>query len=208
MKKKIMASAGMLLMTIWGGSAMADAPDYVEIDSISYAGTGCPAGTVAENLSDDGQAFTLLFDEYVAEVGPGISRKESRKNCVVNLDLKFPQGWSFTIMEVDYRGYVSLDSRIKAEQKSDYYFQGQRGSAALKTAFTGPIDEDFELNDTLALSALVWSPCGANRSLNIKTQVRLNNSRNRRGSGIITTDSIDGELTQVYAIKWKRCHHH
>jgi hypothetical protein len=192
--------------TLVAGTALADAPSYVEIDQISYGGTGCPQGSVSENISDDNLAFTLLFDEYVAEIGPGVSRREARKACQITLDLKFPQGWSFTIFEADYRGYASLDRKVTGEQKSSYYFQGQRGSVSLKTKFRGEIDEDYEATDRLGLSAQVWSPCGANRALNIKTQVRLT-SRDRRASGILTVDSVDGELAHVYGIKWKRCRH-
>lgn len=193
-----------LVSLLLSGSALADSPSYVEIDNISYGGTGCPAGSVSENVSDDYQAFTLLFDEYVAEIGPGISRREARKACQITVDLKFPQGWSFTIMDVDYRGYASLDRKVTGTQQSDYYFQGQRGSARLTTNFRGEMDEDYEINDKLGLSAVVWSPCGANRALNIKTQVRLA-SRDRRASGLMTVDSVDGELSHVYNIKWKRC---
>ena len=185
-------------------AAYGDAPSHVTIDSISYAGSGCPAGSVAENLSDDYTAFTLLFDDYIAEIGPGVSRRENHKNCQINIDLSFPQGWSFTVADVDYRGYVSLDRGVTATQQSRYYFQGSRASATLRSNYHGAIDEDYEIRDTLGLSALVWSPCGANRSLNINSQIRLR-TRNRRATGLITLDSVDGQLTHVYGIKWRRC---
>ena len=185
-------------------SAFATSPPWAHVESISYAGSGCPAGSVAENLSDDLTAFTLLFDDYVAEVGPGISRREARKNCQINLDLKFPQGWSYTLFEVDYRGYVGIDRGVTALQSSRYYFQGNRHSCKFDTKFYGSMDDDYEIHDTVAASALVWSPCGANRSLNINTQVRLA-SRKRGATGIITMDSVDGQVTQLYGIKWKRC---
>lgn len=186
-------------------SAFAYGPDYVTINSISYAGSGCPAGTVAENLSDDFQAFTLLFDSYFAEVGPGVPYREKRKNCQIAVDLSFPQGWSFTIMDVDYRGYTSLDRGVTGLQRSSYYFQGQRATARLTSRFRGPTDDDYHVRDTLGISALVWSPCGASRALNMNTQVRVDNRRNRRGSGLMTLDSIDGQLTHIYGIKWRRC---
>jgi hypothetical protein len=33
----------------------------------------------------------------------------------------------------------------------------------------------------------------------------LNNRRNRHGFGYTTTDSIDAEISQVYALVWQRC---
>ncbi len=201
LSKMFFTAAALMLST----GAMAASPPWVTIDSVKYAGTGCPAGSVMENLSDDYKAFSLMFDDYVVEAGPGVSRREMRKACQINVDLKFPQGWSFSIMDVDYRGYVSLDRGVTGVAQSDYYFQGQRGSARLKTNFRGPVDKDYEYRDRLGMSSVVWSPCGANRSLNIKSQIRVDNRRNRNGTGLLTLDSIDGEVKHIYGIQWRRC---
>ena len=190
---------------ISSGSAYALAPDSVSIRSINYAGSGCPAGSVAEDISPDYQAFTLMFDSYIAEAGPGVSFREGRKNCNINLSLDFPQGWSFAIMDVDYRGYVYLDRNVTGSQTSRYHFQGDRRTATLQSTYRGPIDQDYHIRDTLGLQSVVWSPCGASRSLNINTAISLNNRRNRNGGGLMTTDTIDGQLTHVYNIKWRRC---
>jgi hypothetical protein len=182
-----------------------DAPDYVRIRSISYAGSGCSAGTVAENVSPDKTAFTLLFDSYIAAAGPGISPLEKRKNCTLNIDLDFPQGWSFTIADIDYRGYASLERGVNALQKSTYYFQGDAHQVSGETTLRGSVDTDYHVRDELLLTAEVWSPCGGRRSLNINTQVRVDNSRNPRASGLMTVDTIDGVVTTIYNLKWKRC---
>lgn len=180
-------------------------PSQVRVRSISYAGTGCPAGSVAQNIAADAQAFTLIFDNFVAAIGNGIAYTEQRKNCQLNIDLDFPQGWSFAISDVDYRGYVSLDPQVIGTQKATYYFQGQLAQANTEANFTGPVDEDYQRRDTLALTSWVWSPCGAQRSLNINAQVRLSNIYNRNGGGMMTVDSVDGKITQQYNLQWRRC---
>lgn len=189
---------------IFSASALADAPDYVEIKKIMHAGSGCPAGSVAENVSPDKQAFTLLFDSYIAEVGPGISAREKRKNCQISVVLDFPQGWTFTIADIDYRGYASLERGVTGVQKASYYFQGDAKTGSLETYFRGPLDKDYHIRDTLGVSALVWHPCGAKRALNINSQIRLDQER-RNAVGLLTTDSVDGVFTTVYNLKWKRC---
>ncbi len=183
--------------------ANAQAPSHVRIRSISYAGSGCPAGTVSQNVAPDLKAFTLLFDSYIAEVGPGIPLNQSRKNCQVAVDLDFPQGWSYSLMTVDYRGYAALDAGVRGEQSAAYYFQGQSATARLGTTFSGPTARDYQIRDTLGITALVWSPCGLSRALNMNTQVRLSAPAGRRG--MLTTDSIDGQITHVYGIQWQRC---
>lgn len=186
-------------------AAAIDKPDYVRIRSIHYAGSGCPAGSVAENVSPDLTAFTLLFDSYIAEAGPGVPASQKRKNCQVTLDLDIPQGWSFTIADIDYRGYASLERGVTGLQKATYYFQGQSTQVSGETSLRGEMDRDYHIRDELVLTAEVWSPCGASRALNINSQVRVDNTRNPRGYGMLTTDSMDGVFTTIYNLKWRRC---
>lgn len=201
---KVISSSIFLFLFTLASTAFA-APPWATIRGMSHAGSGCPAGTVAQNLAPDLKAFTLLFDSYIAEAGPGISFAQSRKNCQILLDMNFPQGWSFSIFKVDYRGYANLDRRVTGIQKSTYYFQGQRLGPSFQTSLRGPFDNDYSRRDTLGVSALVWSPCGAQRALNINTQVRINNRRNRGGQGLMTLDSIDGQVKHIYGIRWRRC---
>ncbi len=185
--------------------ALADYPSSVRVRNISYAGSGCPAGTVAQNLASDFSAFTLLFDQYAAEVGPGVPFSLKRKNCQLNIDLEVPSGWSYTLFSVDTRGYVALQPGVSAIQQSTYYFQGQLQSARLRTTMVGPLDQNYSARDQLGLGSVVWSPCSAVRSLNINTEVRADNSFNPAGQGMITIDSIDGDFKLVYGLRWKRC---
>ena len=184
------------------------APDYVRVRSISYAGTGCPAGTVATNISPDRQGLRILFDQFIAEVGPGVPFNQKRKNCQLNIDLDFPSGWSYTVRTMDHQGYVALERGVKATQAVSYYFQGQSATARLSTKFTGPIDQDYQIRDTLGSSAEVWSPCGAQRALNINTQVNLNNSGASHKHGIITVERGDGAFPSGLGglgLAWRRC---
>ena len=89
-------------------------------------------------------------------------------------------------------------------QQSIYYFQGTRGKKVkLATTLRGQMSDDYEINDALGLRALVWSPCGVNRALNIKTTLQV---RARRGkSALMTLDSMDGEVSHVYGFKWRKC---
>jgi hypothetical protein len=198
-------AAGVAFTAVLATEANADSPPYVRVRAIAFAGSGCPAGTVAQNISPDRQAFTLLFDSYVAQIGPGVPFIERRKNCQLNVDLDFPNGWSYSLITLDYRGYVALEARVKGLQQSRYYFQGSASTATLRTPMVGPRDGNYQIRDTLALSALVWSPCGATRSLNINSELRLDNSSNTSGQGLLTNDSIDGQLRLIYGFRWVRC---
>ena len=181
-----------------------DAPQGVYIRSLNYGGSGCPQGSVGQTIAQDRNSFTLIFDDYIAEVGRGISRRQGRKSCQITIDLKVPPGYQYSIADLDYRGYVSLDPGVMATQTASYYFDGFR-EGRFTTSFRGPIDEDYRVSDSIELeSGRVWSPCGSNRLLNIKTAISLR-SRRRSGEGLLTVDSVDGRVTQIYGLRWRPC---
>ena len=180
-------------------------PGDISINSLIYAGSGCPVGSVAESVSRDNNAFTLIFDDFIAEVGPGVSRRESRKNCQLLIDIDQPAGWTYALATFDYRGFVSLDRGLKATQKATYYFQAQSNQQSFETQFQGVVDKDFVARDVVPTAALQFAPCDSKRPLNINSQVKIDSSRNRNGSGIITQDSVDGKLSQTYGLIWRKC---
>lgn len=178
-------------------------PSQVYIRNISFAGSGCPAGTVAANVAYDAKAFTLLFDSYVAEMGPGIPLSMGRRNCQLLLDIQYPSGWSYTVFTFDYRGYAQLDRGVQGSQQAIYYFQGSSTQVPMRSTLYGPTAQDYHYRDTLGVSSLVWSPCGVTRALNINTSVNLRGPTGSRG--LMTTDSVDGEVIHQYGLQWKRC---
>jgi len=179
-------------------------PSQVYVQSITYGGSGCPQGTVATSFSDDRTTFTMIFDQFIASVGPGVPQTEARKNCQINVNLHIPQGWSFSIASADYRGYVQLPKGVTATQKSIYYFQGEVAQVSADCNFVGPVAKDYLVHDEIPLNSVVWSDCKAVRPVNANTQVRIN-SAPQGAQAQITTDSIDGKIRHILGLEWKRC---
>ncbi len=194
-----------ILSAMGSSISLADMPDpnQIFIRQIAYNGSGCPLGTVAGNLASDRQAFTLIFNSFIAEAGPGIPLSAGRKNCRLLVDLHFPQGWQYSIMTVDYRGYAQLDPGSWGMQRSFYYFQGSLRQAPLRTRITGPFNDDYMIRDRLGLESVIWSPCGASRAVNIDSSVQV--SARRGAQALMTIDSIDGEVRHIYGIQWRQC---
>jgi hypothetical protein len=179
-------------------------PSQVYIKGITYGGTGCPQGSLSSFISADRQTFTLIFDQYVASIGPKVAITENRKNCQLNIDLQYPSGFQYSVFNTVYRGYVDLDDGVTARQQSTFYFSGQSAQTSTGTNFKGPRTGDYTLSDQLGLSSVVWSPCGSPKALNLNSEVRLNSSKTG-ASGLITDDSIDGKVTFIVGVQWQNC---
>ena len=84
--------------------------------------------------------------------------------------------------------------------------QGQLTQATARSNLTGPIaGADHTYRDQFDLTATVQSPCGKDTVLNINSDVRTNNANNTKGSGYITTDSVDAALLQTFSFQWLKC---
>lgn len=165
-------------------------------------------------------SFTLIFDQYVASIGPGVSITQTRKNCQINLDLRYPGGFQYSVFNTIYRGYVGLDRGVSATQSATYYFSGRKlffrntehlvwrsietSQSTAATSFYGPISKDYEVQTDIDLTSVVWSPCGAPVALNIDSALLLRSSV-ASASGLITDDSIDGKVTFIVGVQWQKC---
>ena len=154
-----------MLLALAGGSAIAGtATDEIRLGQPNYGGTGCPAGTASTTLSPDAQSLSILFDAYQAEAGGVIGRNTDRKACNIAIPVTVPQGYSVSIIQIDYRGFNTLPSGAQSRFSVEYFFAGSQGPAFAQNFF-GPITQDFLINNTLRAEAVVWSACGADVNL-------------------------------------------
>ena len=178
-------------------------PKQVYISRITHGGSGCPQRTVSVAFTSDSTAFTMIFDAFIAQSGSGIFPKDSRTACQINMDLQYPAGWAYSMVTVDYRGYTGIPSGVTAVQRASYGFLGQDLRVVSRKEFHGPWYGDYQVTDTLVGNSLNWSMCNKTQRGIIRTAVVLlgNNSK----PALITVDSLDKKVKQVYKLKWKRC---
>jgi len=167
-----------------------------------YGGNGCPQGSASVTLSPDSTSMSILFDSYQVATG-GAGPRVDRKSCNLSIPVTVPNGYSVSIVQVDYRGFNSLPQQARSQLAVEYFFAGSRGPRTVKN-FMGPLNTDFETSDRLIASALVWSPCGA------QTIMRVNTSMTQFGSpwgedALSTVDSADISSGLVYHLQFRRC---
>jgi hypothetical protein len=97
---------------------------------VTWAGTGCPPGSVSADLGESATLVSLSFSKYVAATGTGQSASDARKNCDVRITLHYPQGWSYTIASTDMRGYARIPAGCSGRLGANYFFSGQQNDVS------------------------------------------------------------------------------
>ncbi|WP_223777678.1 DUF4360 domain-containing protein [Streptomyces sp. 135] len=181
-------------------------PDKIVIEVATVNGSGCPLGTAAVAVSGDNTAFTVTYSDYLAQAGGGADPTAFRKNCQLNLVVHVPQGFTYAIASVDYRGYASLQPGAKGIEKASYYFQGSPSTAAKTHEFKGAYNDNWQATDSTDWAQLVWAPCGERRNFNINTELRVDaGTSDPAKASFMTMDSTDGDISTVYHMAWKEC---
>ncbi|KEZ42281.1 hypothetical protein SAPIO_CDS6142 [Scedosporium apiospermum] len=183
--------------------AFAPLPNEVKIVGISAIGSGCPVGHAFATVDSTGTIFDVAFDQYVVETGPNTSASDARKNCRVSLNIEFPQGLQFSVVDTTFSGYASLASGQTGTCRAAYSFSGGGGSVAAQKTIRGPVDTNYEMNEKVDL--ITWSPCGDYTAiLNVNSEVRITPTSST-SRGLMTVDSFDGRLHVQFAAYWRSC---
>jgi hypothetical protein len=184
------------------GSLSTDPPDGVTVEVVTVNGSGCPSGTATSSVSDDAKEFFVSYDSFVVRVGVGAAGTDFRRNCQLNLRIHVPEGYSYAITGVDHRGFAALAAGASAVVRTVYYFSGQSASTSITHSLGGPFHGYWIDN------ARVWSwdfsPCGAERNLNINTSLRMSvgTSNPATTSSLMT---VDETVSNVYGLVWRQC---
>ncbi len=205
MKSTFLILASTLLLQ----TALAHAQDtnnHFRILNITSSGSACEPGSVAVNISDDQEAFTLSFQNFVAEIGPNAPRSERHKTCRLNVATQHDPGWEFAVIGLSQRGGVYLDPGVFAVQSLRYGLAPRLEQHI--QVYKGPKDEDYVTSQQINFSRLNWSGCSRRQSYLNTYQVEATVdllSLKPKAQGLFTVDSIDGEVKQEFDILWRRC---
>lgn len=196
--------AGSLLFSLLTPVA---APGEAVIEVIKANGSGCRKQTTALAISPDGEAFTVTYSEYLAQVGVGAKPNDYRKDCRITLRIDIPAGQTYAIQSVDYRGFGQLERGASGVQRASYQFQTQPKPEPADHTFRGPFDDNWQNTDVTDPADRSWSPCGKSRKLTIDTelQVSAGTSDPKTTTSMLGMDSTDGSIKTTYRFVWRRC---
>ncbi|KAK0612404.1 hypothetical protein B0T17DRAFT_593403 [Bombardia bombarda] len=184
-------------------------PSQIQVVSASFSGNGCPQGSVSTSISPDKTVITFGFDRFQTYIGPGYSPTDKTKNCQLHLNLKYPGGFQFSVVESTYHGYAQLEKGITGTFYSTYYFsQDAAATTTTQTSIAGggiwANGQVYTKADKIPTASYIYSPCGASGILNVNNRIALTTT-NATALGEITDDDATVAFTQQLNINWKVC---
>jgi len=186
------------------GNENSERVSMIRTGQVSFDGNGCPEGSMRAVFAPDNLSFTLLYDNFVATVDPTTLGKRDVMTCDVLIPIEIPAGMQMEITRIDFRGFVALPDRVKAQLQTIFNFRGRGGDGqrlSLINRFQGPVMDNYEITADAVSEA---SPCGGSTTLRATTQLKVI-SQNKAETSTITLDSIDGSSNAVYFLNWKKC---
>ncbi|KAK4231444.1 hypothetical protein QBC38DRAFT_541445 [Podospora fimiseda] len=172
----------------------------VKILGVTAIGTGCPAGHAFVNVDATGTIFDVAFDKYIVSAGPGTSpATDSRKNCRLSINIKFPSGYQFSVIETRFTGYASLAQGQTGTVRAGYTFSGDnRQEVVFQKNLVAPYDDNYNMLAGVGVES--FSQCGATTAiLNVNSEIRITPLATPY-YGVMTVSS-----SQRVALKWRKC---
>ncbi|RJQ66891.1 DUF4360 domain-containing protein [Pseudonocardiaceae bacterium YIM PH 21723] len=202
----LLAVAGLMmsLITPTAPAVNAPPPGAITVKIVTVNGTGCKAGTAAVAVSNDKTTFTVTYSNYLAQAGKGTPATDFRKNCQLNLKVTIPGGYTYAIIQADYRGFASLKSGASGLQQANYYFAGLSPTEYRKHTISGPKDDNWQFTDTTDVAAAIYRPCGEDRNFNINTELRVT-AKATDPVSFLAMDSTDVDINTRYHFAFKKC---
>jgi hypothetical protein len=202
---------GSMVASLLGAPAAVASTDIpqekITVNVQTVNGSGCPAGSTTVTAAPDNTSFTVGYADYVASAGAGAKPTDFRKNCQLSLRINVPQGFTYAVARADYRGHARLARGVTARQNAYYYFMGTAPTAETSEEFAGPFAGGWATTDRTDVATLVYAPCGAQVSLNMNTELKVDASGsdvNGVGS-YLSMDTSKGGVRTIYHLSWKRC---
>lgn len=188
----------------------------VTIETSAPRGSGCKVvdnknTALSQILKIDEKtlAIATTFEQFKVDYLGSASGK--RKFCADTIDLKIPEGWQVAAASMYSNGEANLPAGSNGEIKFSVSFQTSDGKKTydakklVKDDVDGVFEGEFNLtsDDT---APEVWSECGRNFPLEVKTTLTLKGKKNDSANMSLVGGEFGEKIpTQFIALKWKKC---
>ncbi len=194
-----------MVLVLLNFKSEADVGKVIILDPRS-SGTGCPEGTVSFTVSPDNTAVSVLFSNYILNIGGSTRLKQGRISCTLLIPLQLPKGVQASVIGIDYRGFSLLpkEGQMVLKTKDGYLINGTKyeDTSDSDHEFAGPFSDNFIFSRKK--KSLKWTSCGGRIDLDLQTQV-LMVTNDKRDEAIFSMDSADITTGFKYKLALRPC---
>lgn len=183
----------------------------VVIRGVRLTGTGCNSTSASAAMTSDGQILSVLFDNYIAEIGQGSSNPTSvsvKKNCMLYIDVDVPMGYQYAISQTEYRGFSSLPASAYGLHRFTQIIPHQLIPSLREAQLRGPIDQNYSVTVAQKPGREIYSTCNnVQQTIQLFSELQiayLPNTSNR-DLAMINLDSVDTGVNSRFKLIWKKC---
>jgi len=157
-----------------------------EFGTPTYHGSGCPDGTVKIVTASDGDSWSVLLSDFIAETSDDDNFARASCNMAVSLDVK--QGKRIGIYKSEYRGFTYVSDGGKSTFNAEFFFAGHTGE--LKERSYSSDESNIYIKNHVKREDAPFCNCGESTIFRINTSIT---ARKEDGEDdvIIGFDSID-----------------
>lgn len=206
----ISANLIILLASLIGFMSLAQA-QYVTIRGVRMTGTGCNDSTAWATTTADGKTLSVLFDNYMVDIGNGSSNPKAtllKKNCRVLIDVDVPDGYQYGLEQTDYRGFAALPASAWGLHRFTQIIPGQAIVSAREAQIKGPLVDDYAVSIRQKPGRIVYSKCHQRLQtieLLSELQVAYFPNTTNRSIAQLNLDSVDTGINSSFRLSWRAC---
>lgn len=202
------AAVSGLVISLFTNAVMAQ---NIIIHDVRLTGTGCSNADASATATEDGRVLSVLFDNYIVEIGKGSTNPQStilQKDCRVLIDIDVTPGYQYALESTEYRGFSALPSNAYGMHRFTQIIPGQPIVSVREAQLTGPINQNYHVIQRQKPGRYVFSNCSQSRqTLEIMSQlmVAYRPKTSGRDIAMINLDSVDTGVVSSFNLVWQRC---
>ncbi|MEK6628594.1 MAG: DUF4360 domain-containing protein [Bdellovibrionota bacterium] len=183
----------------------------VTIRGVRMTGSACSESSASATTTDDGQLLSILFDNYVAEIGNGSQNPtltELKKNCRVLIDVDVPHGYQFAIERTEYRGFAALPRSAYGYHRFTQVIPNLMVPSMREAQLRGPLSQNYEVVVLQKPGRSPFSDCNKpQQTIELISELSVAYLRNtsNRDMAMINLDSVDTGINSRFKLSWRAC---
>lgn len=183
----------------------------VVIRGVRLSGSGCNGASSSAVVTPDGQTLSVLFDNYVVDIGNGSSNPQAnklQKDCRVLIDVDVAAGVQYALNQTDYRGFAAMPASAWGLHRFTQVVPNQPVVSMREATIKGPTSGDYAVSVKQKPGRLIYSACNSkSQTIELLSQLFVNYYPNTsdRSIAMINLDSVDTGLSSSFKLSWRPC---